>query len=87
MNTQPEIAHWASFLEEFEVKPPKKSLSQEVADAAKIMQEEEPVEEGFTDVRLPHDRVKHHDTGMEIKYWVAVDDSSELLTNYGWYVD
>lgn len=42
--------------------------------------------EGFTDTRLPKDRVKRHETGLSDKYWVAVEDASELLTNYGFYV-
>lgn len=95
MKIQSEIETWASILNESEKDPIQREISEDIETAAKICAEEDdPVQEddteiaeGFTDVRLPHDRVKHHDTGLEVKYWVAVDEHSELLTNYGWFVD
>ena len=41
----------------------------------------------WNDTHLPKGRVGHHDTGLPIKYWVAIDEYNEGLSNYGFYVD
>lgn len=41
----------------------------------------------WNDTHIPRGRVNRHETGIPVKYWVAVDDYSELLNNYSCFVD
>ena len=41
----------------------------------------------WNDTHIPRGRVAHHATGKPKKYWVAVDDNSEILTNYSQFVN
>lgn len=41
----------------------------------------------WNDTHLPRGRVNRHETGIPVKYWIAVDDYSEILNNYSCFVD
>ena len=41
----------------------------------------------WNDTHIPRGRVNRHETGIPVKYWVAVDDYSEILNNYSCFVD
>ena len=55
-------------------------------DETESFGEDEQINE-WNDTHLPRNRVNHHDTGLAKKYWVAIDEYSETLTNHGFYVD
>lgn len=41
----------------------------------------------WDDTHLPKGRVKHHETGKPKRYWVAVDEFSDNLNIYSFFVD